>query len=190
MTFRAQIEALLATDTYPGDAEAAEMVGCSPVTAEDYRQRYRREKGEQHENSSGIMSPDAVDLMFEAHDEGLSWAAVAREVNEIYGLQVTANQCGGVYRRGGYKKLVLGPDMDYLGSYTCDYATPVPRYTFPLRTTNGTMHGLKVTAPKFARTKANKYKETCDFCEHLAHCLAHPGDVCWCETAQVSEVIE
>ena len=42
VTYRAQIEALLAAGAYPGDAEAAAQVGCTEVTTEDYRQRWQR----------------------------------------------------------------------------------------------------------------------------------------------------
>ncbi len=188
MTYRAQIEALLAAGAYPGDAEAAAQVGCTEITAEDYRQRWQRANGVQHENESGIMPPDAVDLITEARTEGLSWREVAREVNEVYGLNVNAEQCGGVYRRHGYKKLTLGPNIDYLGAYDWSATTLVPMYTFPLETSVGVMWDERITPPKYPRSKVNRYKTTCDFCEYREYCLSHPNDICRCETAQENEV--
>ena len=175
MTYRAQIEALLAAGAYPGDAEAAAQVGCTEVTTEDYRQRWQRANGVQHENESGIMPPDAVDLITEARTEGLSWREVAREVNEVYGLNVNAEQCGDVYRRHGYKKPRSSPNVN------------PDEVSFPLRTVVGTMWGPKIEPPRFQH-RSGQYKTACDFCPHQAHCRAHPRDLCRCETAWEGEV--
>lgn len=192
-TYRSQIETLLATGAYPGDAEAAEMVGCSVITAEDYRQCYQRANGTQHENKSGIMPRDAVDFIFELRsEEGLEFKQIAQLVNEIYGelygIRVTTGQCGNVYRQHGYKKPEQSRNIDYLGTYDRAGGTLVPRYTFPIPATIGTMYGLRIRAPRFPRTKANKYKETCDFCPHYEQCR-QIGSVCRCETVWESEVL-
>ena len=181
-TYRAQIEALLAAGAYPGAAEVAAQIGCAGSTAKDYRQRWQRANGKQHDNGSGIMPREVVDFVFDLRDEGLQFGQIAQRVNEehgeYYGIHVTAGQCGNVYRRHGYKKPARSRVVN------------VADVTFPLPTRVGTMWDEKITAPRYPRTKANKYKDACDFCPHLVHCLAHPGDVCRCETAQVDEVLE
>lgn len=192
-TYRAQVEALLATGVYPGDAQAAAEIGCSPITAQDCRQRYQRANGTQHKNNSGIMPREVVDFVFDLRNEGLAFKEIAQRVNRehgaYYGIHVTAGQCGSVYRRHGYTKPAPSRVIDYLGSYAWGDAVLVPLYTFPIETTVGIMEAERIVPPKFPRIPANKWKCTCDFCPHLEHCLAHPGDICRCETAREDEVI-
>ena len=181
MTYRAAIEALLATGVYPGDAQAAAKIGCAEVTAQDYRQQYQRATDAQHENNSGIMPREVVDFVFDLRNEGLAFKEIARRVNKehgaYYGIRVTTGQCGNVYRRHGYKK-----------PQSSEVINPTD-VVFPLQTRVGIMYGPKVTAPRYARLKVNKYKCPCDFCPHREYCLSHPGDFCRCETAREDEVI-
>ena len=193
-TYRAQVEALLATGTYPGDAQAAALIGCAEVTAQDYRQCWQRANGVQHENDSGIMPRNVVEFIFDLrNDDKLSYKEIARLVNEIhgayYGIRVTPGQCGHVYRRHGYTKPASSRNIDYLGSYAWGDAVLIPLYTFPLKTTIGVMWDERIIPPKYPRIPANKYKDTCDFCPYLEYCLSHPGDVCRCETAWENEVM-
>lgn len=195
MTYRAQIETLLATVAYPGDEEAAAAIGCAESTARDYRQRWQRRNGKQHENESGIMPREVVEFIFDLrNDDRLQFGEIAERVNEehgeYYGIQVTPGQCGNVYRRHGYKKPGKSKNIDYLGTYGWEGGTLVPRYTFPFETIIGRMWDAKIAAPKFARTKETKFKTCCDFCEHLAYCLAHPEDVRRCESAWENEVLQ
>jgi hypothetical protein len=193
MTYRAQIEDLLAAGNYPGDAEAAAEIGCSPVTAEDYRQRWQRVNDKQHENNSGIMPREAVDLVFDLRGDRLSFKEIARRVNEAhgeyYGIHVTAGQCGNVYRHHGYAKPKKSKNIDYLGTYTWGHTTLVPRYTFPFETTVGVIYGLPVKAPLFDHSGHGQYETPCDHCPHRAWCM-QPGVVCRCEIVQESEVLE
>lgn len=190
MTFRAQCEARLAADEWPDDAQVAAEIGCSVSTAMSARQRWQRENGKRHENGNGQLSPDVVDLIFFARDiEGASWRLVAKAVGEIYGIEVTANRCGAVYRRGGYEKLGPSPNIDCLGAYAWGLNVLVPQYQFPLATSNGMMYAAPVKAPYVAGNAA-KYKTGCDFCPHRDWCQSHPGWLARCETARECEVMK
>ena len=190
MTFRAQCEARLAAGEWSGDAQVAAEIGCSISTAMSARQRWRRENGKRHENASGILPADVVDLIFFARDvEGASWRLVTKAIGEIYGLEVTANRCGAVYRRGGYKKPGPSPNIDCLGAYTWGLNVLVPQYQFPLATSNGMMYAAPVEMPYVAGNTA-KYKTNCDFCPYRDWCQSHPGWLARCETARECEVME
>lgn len=177
MTYRVLCDIILDAGDWTTDALVARELGCSVHTAAHARQRWQRVNGEQHAETNDILPADVIALIFETREEGQTWRQVARAVKETYGLDVPADRCGDLYRRGGYKKPRSSPNVN------------PDEVSFPLRTVVGTMWGPKIEPPRFQH-RSGQYKTACDFCPHQAHCRAHPRDLCRCETAWEGEVIE
>ena len=188
MTYRALCDALLDADGWTTDRKVAAEIGCAESTVSQHRRAWQSDHSVKHNNGNTPLPADVVALIWEARESGSSWREVARAVKETYGLKVKASRCADLYRRGGYTEKRSSPNIDYLGAYALDSGVPVPKYTFPLETSVGTMYGPKITAPSYSRKNLGKYETCCDHCPHRAQCQ-QPGSVCRCETVQVDEVM-
>jgi hypothetical protein len=180
MTYRAQIDAILDAGGWTTDRQVAAGLGCAKSTVSQHRRGWQRAHGVAHGgNGQERLPDDVVALIWEAReDEKMSWREVSQAVKEVYGIQVTVARVSDLYRAGGYTEKRSSPNVN------------PDEVSFPLATIVGTMYGPPIKAPAHAHKGLGKYQCCCDHCKYRAHCLAHPGDVCQCETVQIDEVLE
>jgi len=178
-TYRAIIEAILDGGEWTTDRKVAADIGCSPSTVSQHRRSWEAQTGIIRGTRNVSLPPDVVDYIWETRgNEGLSWADVAKSVNDTFDITVSADRCARLYRRDGYKEKRASPNVN------------PDAVVFPLQTRIGVMYGPSIRVPGYSHKKQGKYKNCCDYCDYLAHCQTHPQDVCRCETAQVDEVVE